>query len=439
MGKIKGIFHKDGKDEPNEGNEDALNKLEGRERAPEERTSAETQEEYVTRSSLTDEPEEKHEEGPASKTAGLTVAEDAPVAGTVEDTKAMEPTPAPTSAPAPAPSVVPDPAPSTVAAEHSGPQIDTKTAPLADRIAPPAAALAPSTETTVTGPSTPKSPTKEKDSSKVSTWLKSKLSRRTSKAVPPSSESAKPTISEPKDPKVFVGGANLGAPDITSEPSGGSMREVALAGKQAGPVDAPVVSPESEPEQETVEAPMVSGALSSHPTQLQRDETTLSHKDEGADGDESSSISSLSSDEDTRGRSAIRLADQIAGNQQGAIFGSTAATTGVAHEHQHTDDYDEDVAAAADSTAGETPLVAKKFFPPANNPEAVKQAERESTSVDPSAASEEFEEARDHFDSAGPGSGSGLAPPDKQVLGRSVGEGRKSDSPARDSKFVENL
>lgn len=273
-------------------------------------------------------------------------------------------------------------------------------APLSSRIALPAAAVAPSTETTVSGPSTPKSP-KSKDSSKVSTWLKTKLSRRTSKATPVAASSAagetggdKLQISEPKDPKVFVGGANLGddTTKTSSELGDSSMREVALAGKEAGPVDAPAalpVSPTSPNE------PTVPRALGDH-------------EDDDGD-DESTSISSLSSDEDTRGRSAIRLADTLPQNDQ-PIFGSTAAT----HD-RHANKATAEVSHPKESLESRSLDTASSA-----------QRQPSSTGVE----TEDFEEARDTFESEK------LAPPEKGVLGD---QGRKSDSPARDSKFVEEL
>lgn len=289
------------------------------------------------------------------------------------------------------PSPISDPKLSTTNSQPS--------ASVATRIALPAAAVAPSTETTVSGPSTPKSP-KSKDSSKVSTWLKTKLSRRTSKATPvPASSAAGETagekmhISEPKDPKVFVGGANLGddTTKTSSEQGDSSMREVALAGKEAGPVDAPAalpVSPTSPNE------PTVSRALGDH---------------EDDEDDESTSISSLSSDEDTRGRSAIRLADTLPQNDQ-PIFGSTAAT----HDRQ------------ANNATAEISQPKESLENPSLDTASSAQGGPSSTGAE----TEDFEEARDTFESEK------LAPPEKGVLG---GQGRKSDSPARDSKFVEEL
>ena len=265
-------------------------------------------------------------------------------------------------------------------------------ASLSERIAPPPATMQPKTETTVTGPTSPTETDKDKDGSKVSSWLKSKLSRRTSKATPTSPDT-KPTISAPKDPKVFIGAANLGAPDsvttASSEPADDSMREVAMAGKEAGPVDAPVVSPTSELEEaEVAPAAAVTGASG-----------------EASDGDESSSVSSLSSDEDTRGRSAMRLADQI--EHSGPILGTTAAV----HESR--------------VPAGGDDKTESKDFAPAGTAEAQRGSS--------DGRADDFEEARDQFDSEG------LEPPRKGILGSSTGEGRKSDSPVRDSKFVENL
>ncbi|KAL9131853.1 MAG: hypothetical protein Q9217_000299 [Psora testacea] len=245
------------------------------------------------------------------------------------------------------------------------------------------------TETTVSGHVTPKPP-KDKDSGKVSSWLKTKFSRRTSKPSNTSSSTTHPTISEPKDPKVFVGGANLGAPDnstTSSDMLGSSMREVAMAGKQAGPVDAPVVSPTSLDDDD-------------NPAGAVYEEHTSSSR----------SVSSLSSDEDTRGRSAVRLADTILPENQPspAIFGNTAAT----HD-------DRPVAVTRDSMVGE-PL----------DPALPHGGERQSSSMGGTTGTEDFEEARDEFDSEK------LVPPEKGIIG---GEERKSDSPARDSRFIEEL
>ncbi len=113
--------------------------------------------------------------------------------------------------------------------------------PVAARVASiiPAA----TTETTVSGPTTSKS-TKEKDSGKVSSWLKTKFSRRASKPAKHESTTA-PT--EGKETG-FVGGANLTGPDTSktsSDHGDSSVREVAMAGKDTAPTttEAPLVSP----------------------------------------------------------------------------------------------------------------------------------------------------------------------------------------------------
>ena len=265
----------------------------------------------------------------------------------------------------------------------------------------PTTVPAATTETTVSGPLSTKAP-KEKDGGKVSSWLKTKFSRRASKASNPPSSSTHPTISEPRDPKVFVGGANLGAPDTTNTSSDigdSSMREVAMAGKDAGPVDAPVVSPASVDD--------------SHAAEALRERTSSS-----------TSISSLSSDEDMRGRSAVRLADTINSpiNQSSQpIFGTTTAT--------HEDDRPPAVAGKKKERKEEEediPVGGEPIDPalPSHG-----EGNRQSSSL--GGGTEDFEEARDEFDSEK------LVPPDKAVIGGL--EGRKSDSPARDSRFVEAL
>ena len=385
------------KDDSNEGNQDALGKLEGKANVPQPSVNEEPTHqdvEVVKPSKPVSEPATDAEEtarrvlaapvifegGGPSDHGVHTRTEEQIAPKSVQDEPSMERTEEP---------VVPS-SQATPPKEYSHPSAEPK-ASLSDRIAPPPATMQPKTETTVTGPTSPTETNKDRDGSKVSSWLKSKLSRRTSKATPTSPDT-KPTISAPKDPKVFIGAANLGAPDsvttASSEPADDSMREVAMAGKEAGPIDAPVVSPASELEEaEVAPVPAATGASR-----------------EASDGDESSSVSSLSSDEDTRGRSAMRLADQI--EQSGPILGTTAAV----HELK--------VPAGDDKTDS-------KDFAPAGT------AELQRGSSDGRA--EDFEEARDQFDSEG------LEPPRKGILGSSTGEGRKSDSPVRDSKFVENL
>lgn len=228
-------------------------------------------------------------------------------------------------------------------------------------------------ETTATGPTTSKL-TKDKDTSKVSSWLKTKFSRRASKPVKPESTTAPIENKE----KGFIGGVSLTGPSNTSSDHGdSSVREVALAGKDAAPAttEAPLVSPTahddlySASDRSLHTGPTAAGAL-------RRDSLS------------SPSISSLSSDEDTRGRSAIPRERE--------------------------------------------PITQKQFM----------QEEVEKGHIDPAlthdsresesstGGGEEFEEARDRFDTEK------LSPPAAGILG---GTGRKSDSPARDSKFLEDL
>ena len=245
-------------------------------------------------------------------------------------------------------------------------------APVAPRVAPPIPAA--TIETTVSSPTAPKS-TKEKDTGKVSSWLKTKF-RRASKPAKPESTAA-PTETKEKG---FIGGANLTAPNTSntsSDHGDSSMREVALAGKDTAPTttEAPSVSPTghddlySASDRNLHAGPTAAGAL-------QRDSFS------------SPSISSLSSDEDTRGRSAIPRERE--------------------------------------------PITQKQFV----------QEEIEKGHIDPAltreprqsessaGGGEEFEEATDRFDMEK------LSPPAAGILG---GTGRKSDSPARDSKFSEDL
>ena len=247
--------------------------------------------------------------------------------------------------------------------------------PVATRVVPTIPVA--TTETTVSGPSTSKS-AKDKDTGKVSSWLKTKFSRRASKPAKPEPTSA-PVESKEKG---FVGGASLTGTDASNTSSDhgeSSMREVAMAGKDIAPptTEAPPVSP-------TAQDDLYSASTRNLPTgptatgALQRESLS------------SASISSLSSDEDTRrGRSAIpREREPITHNQfvrdetdKGHI---DPALTGRAEE------------ASESSTGG----------------------------------GDEFEETRDTFDTEK------LSPPAAGILG---GTERKSDSPARDSKFSEDL
>ena len=245
--------------------------------------------------------------------------------------------------------------------------------PVAARVAP----LAPqaSMETTVTGGTSPK----PKEPKGVSSWLKTKF-RRSSKPIRP--ESTIP-VTETND-KRFVGGANLAAPETTktsSDQGGSSMREVAMAGKGAAAApttsaEAPVVSPTEDDMYDA--SPRASGAV-------QRVST-------------SPSISSLSSDEDTRGRSAVPRDSRQQLTQEEFIRQEAAKQQ----------------AGNVDPALGGSHL----------DPALTRQSEPESSSV---GGEQEFEEARDTFDTGK------LNPPGV------VGHERKSDSPARDSKFLEDL
>ena len=290
--------------------------------------------------------------------APIVKAEIAPVPAT--ETKAVtEVTPAPVTAQAPVTTQAP------VIAEH-----DT---PVAARIAP----LAPQAtmETTVTGGTSPKS----KEPKGVSSWLKTKF-RRSSKPAKP--ETTAPGT-ETKE-KAFVGGANLTAPETTktsSEQGESSMREVAMAGKDT-PV-APTISTEvpvlSPAEDEMYDAsPGATGAV-------QRESSFLS-------------ISSLSSDEDTRGRSAVPRDNRQQLTQEEFVRQEAAK--------QHTGNVDPALGGSA------------------LDPALKGHGKTESSSA---GGDQEFEEARDTFDSEK------LSPP------AVVGGEKKSDSPARDSKFLEDL
>lgn len=244
--------------------------------------------------------------------------------------------------------------------------------PVTARITPTIPAA--TTETTVSGPPTSKL-TKDKDTGKVSSWLKTKFSRRASKPAKPESTAAS---TEGKE-KSFVGGANLTGLEASNNSSdhGDSMRDVAMAGKDTTTttIEAPLVSPTANDDLYTASTrslhtgPTAAGAL---------------HRESLS----SASISSLSSDEDTRGRSAVPREREPVRQTQSA------------HEkvdQSHVDPALTRLAKASESSAG---------------------------------GGEEYEEARDRFDTEK------LNPPAAGVIG---GTGRKSDSPARDSKFSEDL
>ena len=244
--------------------------------------------------------------------------------------------------------------------------------PVATRVVPtiPASTI----ETTVSS-STASKPTKDKDAGKVSSWLKTKF-RRASKPAKPESTTAPAESKE----KGFIGGVNLTGPDTSktsSDPGDSSMREVALAGKDTAPTmtEAPQVSPTahndlySASDRSLHTGPTATGAL-------QRDSLS------------SPSISSLSSDEDTRGRSAIPRERE--------------------------------------------PITQKEFVQEELEKERIDPALTHEPRQSESSAGggEEFEEARDRFDMEK------LSPPAAGAIG---GTGSKNDSPARDSKFSEDL
>ena len=266
--------------------------------------------------------------------------------------------------------------------------------PLDSRIAPtiPVASAAtpareqPSTKTTVTAgaPSatsskpTPKE-TDGKSEGRVSSWLKTKFARRSSKP-------AKPAISDPtpiENPseKGFIGGAHLtGATNTSANRSdtADSEREVAMAGKPTVPATA------DNPNDDLYE---VSPAV--------KPRRSFS----------SSSISSLSSDEDiddVRGRNRLpREPTPMTHNLKGTLRGQPLQGAAAAEGPENVE--------AAASTS-----------------ETRRDLRRDSTED-----ADEFEEARDTFDSE-------ALPPPKNV-GEGAAVGRGSDSPARDSKFHEVL
>ena len=284
------------------------------------------------------------------------------------------------------PTTEPVPAASVTPAAETIPSTATKPdAPVAARVAPPISSTSQPTATTETTVSGPPTSSKAKESKGVSSWLKTKF-RRTSRTTKP--EISTGAAADTKE-KGFVGGANLTAPEASkpsSDQGDSSMREVAMAGKDttaAAPELSPVVSPNDE--------------------ELYSASTRSNNKASGAIQRQSSSspsISSLSSDEDTRGRSNVPRDRQPLSQRE---FLNEELKSG---EHVDPD------------------LVAEGRL----DPNLLTRSEKgESSSA---GVGEEFEEARDTFDSEK------LSPPDKSVVG---GKGRTSDSPARDSKFIEEL
>ncbi len=250
--------------------------------------------------------------------------------------------------------------------------------------APPPAQAQPSSKTTVTA-GQPKAQ-EPKSESKVSSWLKTKF-RRSSKPAKPS-EAGREPISEsaPSQEKGFIGGANLAAASNTSvnrSGTGNSEREVAMAGKSSATASAPITT-----RADNEDPYGASPAAVAHPRR------SLS----------SSSISSLSSSEgEARGRPRLpREPKPIQHNLRTSLRGKHPVGPIVAGG-----------AVAVD------PVPAAKG--------TGRDLDKESSDEE---VEEQFEEARDTFDSEG------LKPP--RTLGDG-GVGRGSDSPVRDSKFSEDL
>ena len=301
--------------------------------------------------------------------------------------------------------------------------------PVSSRIALPtvattagAAIPAPTTETTVSGPN--KSP-KEKDSNKVSSWLKTKFSRRTSKPVKPEASSLAAATSAPsapeteKDKTVLSTTTDPGAP-TGSEQGEDSMREVAIAGKDFAGTATPLTSHPTHPTTFwTGEAGTAAAVATSTPPvgaphpdvdapaaqsdlyDNEEDGDRKDSKEATTPGDNESvtsspEISSLSSDEDTRGRSAIRLADEM-----GLPTGTEAQQPVNKRAGMVVPDLPAEAIAATSAST----------------------AEKESDLTEDKAAEEGEDAVED------------LPPPSKL----NTTEGRASESSARDSRFVEEL
>ena len=288
-------------------------------------------------------------------------------------------------------------------------------APVATRVAPAIAATAQPTATTETTVSGPSAPSKAKESKGVSSWLKTKF-RRASKS---SNKLESTTPATDSNEKGFVGGASLTAPETTRKQSSdhgdSSMREVAMAGKDttttvttsatAGPELSPIVSPNDEDLYSASTRGDNSNKASGTGTTLQRQSTS------------SVSISSLSSDEDTRGRSSVPR--------------DRAALSPMESSQQPEQ---EETKSAADEHIDPSLPVGGGVDPTLLNKQHSKGESSSGAAGGGGVTKEEFEEARDTFDED-----EKLAPPDKSIVGGGGLLGRKSDSPARDSKFIEEL
>lgn len=287
--------------------------------------------------------------------------------------------------------------PSTSPGKHDEPVASRITPSIPTASATKPAIEPPATKTMITAGtpagSSSKPAAKEKDGKsegKVASWLKTKFARRSSKPARP--EISEPTPAEPPSEKGFIGGVNLtGAASNTSLTRGGtadSEREVAMAGKPPatgapGPVGGNIVNvPDDD-----------------------RDLYDVSPTGKPRRSLSSSSISSLSSDQDiddVRGRNRLpREPTPMTHNLKDTLRGQPLQG-----------------AAAAEGPEG------VESVPAASG--TGRNLGRASTEVE----EEEFEEARDTFDSE-------ALPPPKTVGDGAAGRG--SDSPARDSKFHEAL
>ncbi|KAL8954061.1 MAG: hypothetical protein Q9222_000118 [Ikaeria aurantiellina] len=241
--------------------------------------------------------------------------------------------------------------------------------PLHQRIGLPTA----TTETTVTGPPAQKP---QKGEGKVSSWLKNKLRR--------SSKPAKPEISKPipvestSNEKSFVGGASLTGATSTSKSStdpgkDGSVREVAMVGKS----DARVAA-------------------------------------EGGDAAPAATTTTATPTPATHGTAASDDSD----NDDDLYAASTQ-------------DRDRDQDRGGNHHSRSSSPVSSLSSDDGEHPRGRSQLRREMTGSEAggTGAEEEFEEARDHFETET------LEPP--APLKDTVG--RASDSPVRDSKFSEDL
>ncbi|KAL9006709.1 MAG: hypothetical protein Q9188_000583 [Gyalolechia gomerana] len=260
------------------------------------------------------------------------------------------------------------PAPEPEKSSSTSPNVEsTTTTKSAEPLSRRIVPPAATTETTVTGPP-PSSQKQPKGDGKVSSWLKSKL-RRSSKPAKPEGSKAD-TAEGASNEKGFIGGANLTAATSTSksstEPSkDGSVREVAMVGKAS-----------------SSNAPATTSATIPSPAEATPSATLPTNSDNGDD------------DNDLYAASA----QEQKSKRQGQRSRSSSPVSSLS------------------SDEGEYPR-------------GRSQLRREVTGSDDNDGEQEFEEARDHFETEQ------LAPPAplKDTMLRT------SDSPVRDSKFSEDL